>query len=199
MVGQLPTGHPDRERQVPAQRGELAHPGIADGDIGAAGQPGQQVRGLVRGEGVQADHGGVLQCGQPPPAGDQDQAARAARQQRPDLVVPSRVIEHQQDLLPRGVATPPGRPRIGPGWDLRRGHPGGQQQAGQPISRVDRPLSRGVGMQRQKELPVRETAGELVRGVHREGGLADPGHPPDRVNRHHPAAVRRGRLRPPRH
>ena len=39
-----------------------------------------------------------------------------------------------------------------------------------------------------------------MRGVHREGGLADPGHPADRVNRHHPATTgRRGRLSPPGH
>ena len=50
----------------------------------------------------------------------------------------------------------------------------------------DRPLPRGVGVQRQEELPVREGSGQPVRGVHREGGLADPGHPADRVNAHDP-------------
>ena len=111
--------------------------------------------------------------------------------------MPGRVIEHQQIFLPASVVPPPRRPRLQPGRDLRRGHPGGQQQAGQRIGRVDRPLPGGMGVQRQEELPVREAAGQPVRGVHREGGLADPGHPADRVNPHHPAA--RGRLRPPRH
>jgi hypothetical protein len=42
-------------------------------------------------------------------------------------------------------------------------------------------------MQRQEELAARELVREPVRGVNRQGGLADPGHPVDRVNAHHPA------------
>ena len=67
------------------------------------------------------------------------------------------------------------------------GAPGGQQQAGQRIGGVDRPLSLCVGVQGQEELPVREAYGQLVGGVDRKGGLADPRHPVDRVNAHHPA------------
>jgi hypothetical protein len=179
----------------PAQRRQLAHPGIGGGHVGAAGQPGQQPGRLTRRQDVQADHGGVLQRGQPPPAGDQHQAARAARQQRPDLLVPGRIIQHQQDLLPRDAVAPPRRPRIGSRRDLGRGRPGGQQQARQGIGRSDRLLSRGMGVQRQEELPVREPAREPVRRVHREGGLADPGHPVDGVDlhhHHHPAVGRPG-------
>ena len=51
----------------------------------------------------------------------------------------------------------------------------------------------------KKNCPSGKRPAEPVRGVHREGGLADPGHPADRVHRHHPAAIRRGRRRPPRH
>jgi hypothetical protein len=36
-------------------------------------------------------------------------------------------------------------------------------------------------------MPAREPVSPLVRGVDREGGLADRGHPADRVNAHHPA------------
>ena len=68
---------------------------------GLAGQPGQQLDGLPRGQGLQADDLGVLQPGQPAPAGDQHQAARRPGQQRPDLLMPGRVIQHQQDLLAR--------------------------------------------------------------------------------------------------
>ena len=197
VVGQLAGQHPDRQRQVPAQRGDPGHLRIVGGHVGAAGQAGQQVRGLVRGQGVQGDQGGVFQRGQPAPAGYQHHAARRARQQRPDLLMPGCIIEHQQDLLPGGMVAPAGRPRIGPRRDLAPGHSGGQQQTGQGVGRDDRPLPRGVGVQRQEELPVAETAGQPVRGVHREGRLADPGHPADRVNRHHPASI--GRLSPPRH
>ena len=164
---------------------------------GPGRQPGQQRRRLAGGKGVQADHRGVLQRGQPPAAGDQHQAARGAGQQRPDLLMPGRVIQQQQDLLARHVIAPPRRPGLQPGRDLRRGHPGGQQQAGQRIGRVDRPLPGGVGVQRQEELPVREAPGQPVRGVHREGGLADPGHPVDRVDAHHPAARGQARQAPP--
>ena len=45
-----------------------------------------------------------------------------------------------------------------------------------------------------RKLPARVLAGQQVRGVHRERGLAHPGHPADRVNPHHPAGTRR-RLR----
>ena len=124
---------------------------------GAAGQPGQQRRGLTGRQGVQADRRRILQRGQPPAAGDQHQAARRARQQRPDLLMPGRVIQQQQDLLPRQVITPPSRPSLQAGRDLLRGDPGGQQQAGQRIGRVHRPLAGRVRVQRQEELPVRET------------------------------------------
>jgi len=53
-----------------------------------------------------------------------------------------------------------------------------------------------VSVQWQKELPVREGPGQPVRGVHREGGLPDPGHPVDRADAHHPAARRHGVQRP---
>jgi hypothetical protein len=45
-----------------------------------------------------------------------------------------------------------------------------------------------VGVQRQEELPIREARRQPVRGVHREGSLADPGHPVDHVNPHHAAS-----------
>ena len=187
MVAQLAGQHPDRQRQVPAQPGYLPARTRCRAQVRAASQPRQQLRRFPRGQRVQADHRGVLQRGQPAAAGDQHQAARAAGQQRPDLLVTGRVIEQQQDLLARHLVTPPAGPGVQPGRDLRRGHPGGQQQAGQRIGRVHRPMPGGVGMQRQEELPVREGPGQPVRRVHREGSLADPGHPADRVNAHHPA------------
>ena len=102
--------------------------------------------------------------------------------------MPGRIIQHQQDLPARHVRTPAGGAGFQAGRDLRRGQPGGQQQAGQPIGWVHRPLPGRVSVQRHEELPVREPFGQPVRGVHRETGLADPGHPVDRVNAHHPAA-----------
>ena len=103
-----------------------------------------------------------------------------------------RVIQQQQDLLPGQVIPPSRGSGLQAGWDLLRPGPGAQQQAGQRIHRLDRPLPRRVRVQRQEKLPVREISGQLVRRVHREGRLADPGHPADRVDPHHASAGRGG-------
>jgi len=113
--------------------------------------------------------------------------------------VPGCVVEQQQDLPARDVIAPAGRPGLQAGRDLLGGDPGGQQQAGQPVRRIHRPLPGGVGVQRQEELPVREAPGQPVGGVHGQGGLADPGHSVDRVNAQHHATRRGGQcLQQPR-
>jgi hypothetical protein len=43
-------------------------------------------------------------------------------------------------------------------------------------------------MQVDEQLPVREPVPQQVSGMHSQRGLAYPGHPADRVDRHHPAA-----------
>jgi hypothetical protein len=58
--------------------------------------------------------------------------------------------------------------------------------AASPSAVIRRRLPGGVGVQRKEELPVRKPPGQPVRGVHREGGLADPGHPVDRTDLHWP-------------
>ena len=187
VMMQLAGEHPDRQRQVPAQPGDLCGRPVARAQAGAPGQPGQQRRGLTRRQGIQADRRRVLQRGQVPAAGDQHQAARGARQQRGDLLMPGRVIQQQQCLLPGQVIAPPRGPGLHAGRDLLRPDSGAQQQAGQRVHGLDRPLARRVRVQRQEKLPVREAAGQPVRRVHREGRLADPGHPADRVDPHHPS------------
>ena len=189
---QLAGHHPDRQRQVPAQPGDLADRRIGRAEPGPGGQPDQQRGGLTGRQGVQADRRRVIQRGQVAAAGDQHQAPAGAGQQRPDLLAAGRVIEHQQQLLPGQPVPPQRHPRLQPRRDLRGGNPGGQQQAGQRVTRVDRPLPGRVPVQRQEDLPGREPVGQPVRGVHRERGLADPGHPPDRMNADHPARTRRG-------
>src|SRR5207249_5577691 len=56
------------------------------------------------------------------------QAARGARQQRPDLLVPGRVIQQQEDLLARNVMTPPACTGLHPGRDLLHGDAGRQSK-----------------------------------------------------------------------
>ena len=48
MVAQLAGEHPDGQRQVPAQPGDLVHRGIGGLHPGPGGQPGEQRRGLAR-------------------------------------------------------------------------------------------------------------------------------------------------------
>jgi len=137
-----------------------------------------------------------------PPAGDQHQALPGAGQQREHLLAADRVVEDQQQL-PSGQPVPPQpHPRFQVSRDLGGRDPDGQQQAGKRVGRAQRLLPRRVPVQRQEDLPAGKPAGEPVRGVHRERGLADAGHPADRMNAHHPARPRRrvhqlGQLLPP--
>jgi hypothetical protein len=130
VMPQLAGQHPDRQRQEPAQPGDLPGRPSLGIQVAAPGQAGQQRRGLLGRHDVHADHGGVFQGGQAPAAGDQHQAVRRARQQRPDLLVADRVVEDQQDLLAGRVIAPAARPGFQPGRDLLGGHPGRHQQAG---------------------------------------------------------------------
>jgi hypothetical protein len=184
---QLPGEHPDRQRKIPAQPGDLPARARPGAHVRTASQPGQQHRRLTGGQGAEADHRGILQRDQPPAAGDQYQAAGRARQQRPDLLMPGRVIQQQQGPLARDVVTPPARPGLQAGRDVLLGHAGRQQQAGQRVSRADRPLAGGMSVQGKEELPVREAPGQPVRGVHHEGRLADPRHPVNHADPRRPA------------
>ena len=64
MMRQLAGQHPDRQRQVPAQPGQLADRGIARVQPRPPGQPDQQLSRLHGRQRVQADRVGVLQRGQ---------------------------------------------------------------------------------------------------------------------------------------
>ena len=119
-----------------------------------------------------------------------------AGQQREYLLAANGVVEDQQQLPASQPAPPQRHPRLHPGRDLRGRNPRRQQQAGQRVVRVDRLPSGGVPVQRQEELAVGEVPGQPVRGVHREGRLADPGHAADRVDGDHPTTSRHAGQRP---
>ena len=133
-----------------------------------------------------------VQRRQVPAAGDQHQAGACAGQQRQHLLAAGRVIQHQQQLPPGQPVPPQRHPRRQPRRDLPGRDPCGQQQAGQRILGIHRLLARGVPVQRQEDLPAGEPVRQPVRRVHRERGLAHPGHPADRMDAHHPARPRRG-------
>ena len=102
-----------------------------------------------------------------------------------------RVVQHQQHLLPGQVIPPPRRPGLQAGRDLLRPDPGGQQQAGQRVGRVDRLLTRRVRVQRQEELPVREI--RPAAGAPRAPRTPSCRPPPSRRSRGSPPPPRRPR------
>ena len=140
VMPQLAGQHPDRQRQVPAQPGDLPGRARLGAQVGAPGQPGQQHRGLLGRHDLHADHDGVFERGQAPAAGDQNKAVRGARQQRPDLLLPGRVVQQQQDPLARDVIAPAARPGFQAGRDLLRGHPR-RQSASWPARPPGRPAA----------------------------------------------------------
>jgi hypothetical protein len=78
VMVELAGEHPHCQRQVPAQLGNLSDPAIPRPYIRAVGEANHEFTGLIRWQGVQADHRGVLQRHQPPPAGDQHEASGGA-------------------------------------------------------------------------------------------------------------------------
>ena len=128
---------PQRQRQAPAQPGDLADCRVASpaGGSGPATARSSATR-RPRGSMSRLIDLRVVQARQMPAAGDQHQACRRCRAAAADLVVPGRVVQHEQRSL-AGQALPPQRgPRLRAGRDLRphsRRH-----AAGWPAPRPDR-------------------------------------------------------------
>jgi len=89
------------------------------------------------------------------------------------------------------VIPPPGSARLQAGRYVLCCDTRSQKQTGEAVSGLYRQLTGCVRVQRQEELAVGKPGGQLVRSVNREGGLADPSHPADRVNTHDPATISR--------
>jgi len=93
VVAKVRGRHAYRQRQIPAQPGDLSHRGIRDMHANPGGQASQQFHSLAGGQAVDTDHScGVRQRGQPAATGDEHEAVSAARQQRPHLLMTSRII-----------------------------------------------------------------------------------------------------------
>ena len=191
VVGQGPAGEPG---DVPGDQAESEremttaprYPGQGPG-IGthrdALHRLGEELLGLLRAEDLHAQRGRVRQTGQAPAAGHQRQAAGAVGDQRPDLLLVGRVVQHHQH--PQAGQPVAERPHPG-GETVRELLDGHAQQAQETVehrARVDRGLGRiGVeAAQVDEEDPVEAVLlGEQQPGVHGQAGLADPGHPRDR-------------------
>jgi hypothetical protein len=121
---------------------------------------------------------GGFQPPQADPAGDQDGAAPAARQQRPHLGLAGRVVQHDHYPLVREAGTELTRPLVEAVRDRRALDPERAQEAGEHIGRVER-LRAGAA-----EVHVQLAAGKArpqpVGDPDGQGGLADPGFARDR-------------------
>lgn len=90
------------------------------------------------------------------------------------------IVEQEQNDSSRHPVTPERGPVVEAnghrgGVDPRRREQGRQRRRG-----VDRALAGGMAVQGQEDLAVRKTVRQHVRGVYREGRLADAGHAIDR-------------------
>ena len=94
-VAQPAAEDPQGQRQVPAQRGDLGHRRVLGVKARPRGEPYQQPCCLIGVEDLEPDGMRVFERRELLAAGDQDQAARRARQQRPDLLAASRVVQQQ--------------------------------------------------------------------------------------------------------
>jgi hypothetical protein len=183
VVGQVGRGDPQRQRQMRAGPGQIGR-GLGFGlDALGAEDLAEQRPGLLGMQWAQdqpASPVGGDQPGQAVAAGDRDQAAGAAGQQRADLVGAGRVVEQQQQpAAGRHRPVQAGR-LLQVGRDLVHAQP--VQQLAQ---RLDRPHlgGRRIATQVEVQLPVGELVGDLVGPVDGQGGLADPGHPGDHRHR----------------
>ena len=197
VVGQASSEQGDGQRQIPTQPGQLGDRVGVRAVLGAAGQAGEQLDGLVRGQDVQRQWLRAVQGDQTAAAGDQYQAPGRPGQQRFDLGVPDGVVQHQQHLLVDQAATPPLRPRFHPCRDLVGSHAGAGQQVSEHLIRVGRLLARGVAMQIDEQLSVGKGVGEQVRGAGNQRRLTHPWHAVHGIDRDHPGRSRGCGNQPP--
>ena len=159
---------PQRQRQHPAQPGQLAGRVGLGIDPAPAEHPAEQHVRLRRGERVECDvHGAVPgdQTPEPVPAGHDHDAAGAAGQQRPHLLGGARVIEHnehppvgERGAVERGCAIQVGRDLVGADAERR-------QETGEGLDRLHR-RGRGVAAKVHVELAVGEPIPHPGRPVH---------------------------------
>ena len=181
-----------REREARARRDDLRHRAGVSGEPVRAEALLQQLAGLAVGQHVQQQRAGGLgghQPGELVAAGDDDPAGGGAGQQRPHLCrVPGVVKQHQHPLPGQQAAVQAelGLDRLGPllGRDIEgvKQHPDG-------LVRRHRCPRWVEAAQVHVELPVGELPGDLMRPVHRQRGLPDPGRAADRGDDRGPAGL----------
>ncbi len=116
---------------------------------------------------------------EPAAAGDEDEAAGGAGQQRPYLPGVAGVVQHDQDAPVGEDAAVEGGPRVEPLRDGLRGHAERHEEHLGHGVRKHRGAVRVVAAQIDVEAAVGEPVGDPVGPVHGEGGLAGPRHAVD--------------------
>ena len=196
LAGGASGGDAQRQRQPRAQLDQLIRGAGVVGDPFRAEAAGQQFLRLGVGEHVQGERGRALggdQAGELAAAGDDDQAARAGRQQRPDLIDVACVVQQHQHPLAGQQAAVQARLRVQAGRNPGGGHGQGVQEEPDGLDRGHRRPGRVETAQVHVQLPVRELLGDLVREMQGQRGLADPGRPVDDRDHRRLAAPRRPR------
>ena len=128
-------------------------------------------------ERVQGEVPGVVQRGQPAPAGDQHPAGSFTGQQRTQLARAAHVVEHDQQAQRPEQTAVVGGAVVVVGRDGFAGYTELPQQPVQGVRAGHAGAARGVAAQVEEEAAVRERLLDLVRGPDGEGGFAHPRHP----------------------
>jgi hypothetical protein len=180
--GELRAGDAQCQRQPAADPDQLAGTGFAPVGTGRR-RAGQQPGRVLLGERVKRDEppGAQRQPGEPVPAGDQHQAGRPGRDQRPDLVLVHRVVQQQQAATVGQPGPVAGGELVGVRRQVRAEQPESPGEPSDDLPGGHRAFVRAAEVGEQ--LAVRILGTEQVRGVYGERGLAharQPGNRPDR-------------------
>ena len=182
-MGRRPRRHEHQSQRQPGAEGDDVVGGRQLGQYPALADPaGEQLPRLGGTQQVQVHRVGALgddQAAQLITAGHDDQAARRAGQQRPNLVFFGRVVQQDQHPPPGEQASVQRRLGLQAERNLLRRDPEGVQEPPDRLGRGHGGAGRVEAPQVHVQLPVRVTVADPVGPVHGQGGLADAGRPGD--------------------
>jgi hypothetical protein len=134
---------------------------------------------------VEAEHSGAVargQAGQLAAAGDDDQAGGAGRQQRPDLLLIAGIVQDDQHLAVGQHAAVHARLGLGKRRDALCRNAERVEETADRLAGGGGDAGGVEAAQVDIQLPVAESAGDLVGPVHGQRGLAHARGPADRAD-----------------
>ncbi len=175
-VAQPCGGNPYRQREVPAQPGQLRAGGRLTLDpLGAEGAA-QHLQAVLGGEDFEGEPPRAVQVHLPRAAGDQGEAVRRGRDERSQLLGVGRVVQQNQHPAVGGEGPPQGDSAHQIARQVIGRHTGGGQQRGQRRVPAQRLLGGSEAAEVDEQLAVGVAVGDGVRGVHGQGRLAAAAH-----------------------